>query len=61
MAVALSVAVVVGPNAAFAQQTEAPVEPTDPTKPTELNVKVQESTGDPDGFVAKMRSTQWRR
>jgi surface antigen Omp85-like protein len=55
LAVALSVAFVAGPIATYAQQTEAPIEPTDPTKPIELDVKVQESEGDPDGFVAKMR------
>lgn len=55
MAVAFGIAVVVGPVAASAQQTEAPIEPTDPTKTTELNVTVQESQGDPDGFVAKLR------
>jgi hypothetical protein len=55
IAVALGVAIVVGPVAAYAQQTEAPIEPTDPTEPIELNVNVQESTGDPEGFVAKLQ------
>jgi len=47
MAVALGCAVIVGQAAAYAQQTE---------KPIALNVaSAQESSGAPDGFVAKMR------
>lgn len=50
MGVALSAVVVLG-SPVYAQQTTSPAEPT-----AELNVKAaQESSGDPDGFVAKLR------
>src|SRR5688572_13864872 len=46
LAVALGTAVVLGQPAAYAQQPD----------PTDLKVEApQESSGDPDGFVAKMR------
>jgi len=50
MAVALGIAAIMGPAAAFAQQTNEPAEPT-----ALKVVATQESSGDPDGFVAKMR------
>jgi outer membrane protein assembly factor BamA len=47
MGVALAIAVIVGPAAALAQQTN---------EPAELKVEAaQESSGNPEGFVAKMR------
>src|SRR3990167_6032314 len=52
MAVALGIAAIMGPAAAFAQQTNEPAEPT-----ALKVVATQESSGDPDGFVAKMRRT----
>jgi outer membrane protein assembly factor BamA len=53
MAVALGVAVALGQPAVYAQQTNDPV---DQAGPQELKIDAaQESSGDPDGFVAKMR------
>jgi hypothetical protein len=53
MAAALGVAVALGEPAAFAQQTNEPVEEA---APQELNLDAaQESGGSPDGFAARMR------
>ena len=53
LALALGAAVALAPSATYAQQTS---EPAAQAEPTELKVEVaQESSGNPEGFVDKMR------
>ena len=55
-AMLLGMAISLVPATTYGQQTEAPVEPTDTTKPVELQVDLpQEPSDASEGFVAKMR------